>query len=757
MINILPFPYEAKPETTVKGKYLYAIGGYYDPDIGCPAWGTSDPADIRFLGDCMGEIVIRYTDGREDRFPLVLGYTLWLHSIWNESPAPFYGKAKDDRLTELLTDSLCLYGAWERKENYILRIALPDRPILSITAETSPVKNGHPVFTGLYVTDAEEIPETAEDAAAAAFFTAHTVSLEGKVPTKVTEALESICYALHTFEADFADAPAFLYPAVPEYGKIRFFGSPIAEIASGVVYFNMENLKERTDSDGFIHTSYRNAPSWRYDGFGPYVCAANSYWDSFYSRDGARAIMTLNSYGYTEKAEAACEFGNRWMMTYPEEGLTIGGKPIPGHFSVIPNKPFIYSKVLTKIGAVPALCDDPDADAVEDPDEPTCFGWPTRYTRRKFGDEHENLGNQETDGHGLMMLGVYNVWHNLGCTREYVEKNWNYIQEAARWIVWCFDNPDVSFVKDDLLYGETEAAMNDYTLYANVPCYLGIMGYAEMAEAVGKTEEAALWRKYGARLRAGIDAGLARDGRWNEEKFGFIHDPVVTMLSDYCGYDTADMPVDWLERSRAVYRQDLEKTVAHGWYGASGIGYNHSMMTQNALLLDQMADAGRLVESLTKLSYSPRLPEPYMVPEGLAVDAEKGILRRQGDLGNLVQLAEAMKSYLLVSGISPVWQNTLKVMPRLPEGWSVSLEGFPVQNSTAQIAMHTSYPIGNCQEMELQVDGGIAETALWIRFGPFPTAETEANITLNGKTYILPLAESGDSKWAWLKQDCNAL
>ena len=59
--------------------------------------------------------------------------------------------------------------------------------------------------------------------------------------------------------------------------------------------------------------------------------------------------------------------------------------------------------------------------------------------------------------------------------------------------------------------------------------------------------------------------------------------------------------------------------------------------------------------------------------------------------------------------------------------------------------------------MELQVDGGIAETALWIRFGPFPTAETEANITLNGKTYILPLAESGDSKWAWLKQDCNAL
>lgn len=65
------------------------------------------------------------------------------------------------------------------------------------------------------------------------------------------------------------------------------------------------------------------------------------------------------------------------------------------------------------------------------------------------------------------------------------------------------------------------------------------------------------------------------------------------------------------------------------------------MITQNALLLDQMSDATKLMENLSKLSYAPRLPESYLVPEGITVDAEAGVIRRQGDLGNLVQLAEA--------------------------------------------------------------------------------------------------------------------
>ena len=108
---------------------------------------------------------------------------------------------------------------------------------------------------------------------------------------------------------------------------------------------------------------------------------ANSYYTAYYSRDGGRALMTLNQYGYTAAAERSVQYANRQMMYFPQNGLTIGGVNIPGHYTVVVHEPMLYSTVLV-----------PHA------------GWATRYTKEKFGDEYQNLGNQETDGHGLMML-----------------------------------------------------------------------------------------------------------------------------------------------------------------------------------------------------------------------------------------------------------------------------------------------------------------------------------------------------------------
>ena len=42
MLNpFVTLPY--RDERGIKGKYLYAVGGYHSTDTGCPAWGTSDP------------------------------------------------------------------------------------------------------------------------------------------------------------------------------------------------------------------------------------------------------------------------------------------------------------------------------------------------------------------------------------------------------------------------------------------------------------------------------------------------------------------------------------------------------------------------------------------------------------------------------------------------------------------------------------------------------------------------------------------
>ena len=230
------------------------------------------------------------------------------------------------------------------------------------------------------------------------------------------------------------------------------------------------------------------------------------------------------------------------------------------------------------------------------------------------------------------------------------------------------------------------------------------------------------------------------------------------MLADTSGYDTADMPADWVSRSMAVYPADLRRTVDFGMYGVrGGIGYDHSMMTQNALLLDQTADASELVSSLCRICYAPRLPEPYLVPEGMAIDAEKGIFRRQGDLGNLVQLAEAMKCFHIVAGISPVWGDTVKILPRLPKGWSVAVKDYPLVNTKATVDMETAYPTDDTQSMTLALRGEIPDKTLRVRFGPFsPDCET-VTVTLNHSPYTLRTEPCGDAKWAWLEIDPNTL
>ena len=737
MYNWITFPYEN--DGALQGDYLYAVGGFYSPDDGCPGWGTSDQRRIRPIGANMGYLVIAYNDGAVCKIPLVFGYTLWYHSIWNERPAPFFGEGANEDLITTLKSSLAVKGAYEGDKNGVIRVKLDSKDISKIYVENNPDKEGNSVFVGGYISkDMAGAQNTIltggeiEVDAADGFFTEHTVCADDVYPEKCRAAIDKIYYNLRTFEKDFEEAPEkFIFPeekSGDEY-RVTFSGNRLAEIANGVVYYNMINLNERTDDDGFIHTSYKDAPSWRYDGFGPYVLKANSYYDSFYSRDGARAIMSLNSYGCTKKADLGCEFGNKWMMYYPEAGLTIKDVPIPGHFSVIPNKPMIYSTLLTVVAA-----------------------WPTRYTEERFGSGYQNLGNQETDGHGLMMEACYLVWNNLGKPTDWVEKNWKYINEAAVWIKWCQENPELSFAKDGLLYGETEAAMNTYTLYANVPCYLGLLGYAQMARAIGKEQEAAEWEKSAEIIRREIDRQLTLGDGWNMEHKGFTHDPVPTMLADMYGYDTADMPADWISRSKATYDADILWARTHGHFGpGGGVGYDHSMITQNALLLDQMEDGSKLIENLCKLSYSPRLPEPYIVPEGLCVDFAKKAIFRQGDLGNLVQLAEAMKCYLIVMGISPVSDGALKIMPRLPKGWNVSVEDFKLQNVDSRINMTMSYPADGKQTATVDISNNKDIKEVLVRFGPFPADCDEAQVTLNGKTHTAVPVLSGDSKWVWIK------
>ena len=275
---------------------------------------------------------------------------MWFLENFADGGAPFKTEEQDPELVRLLSESLYLYGAYEGAQTPVLRIRLEEKNLASVEIINNEHKRGEPVFTGAYVTSTEGetnlcFPEQTISVDPG-FFEQHTADLN----TDVHSQLEKIRYALYNFEEDFMHHPPFSPPKSESGGSVEFGGNSLANLASAILYHNLENLKQRTDADGFIHTSYHNAPSWRYNGFGTWVPKANTFYNDFYSRDGARAIMTLLLYGEWEKADKATEFAHEWMMYYPRNGLTLNQKKIPGHFSVMPNKPRIYSEFLTGIG-----------------------------------------------------------------------------------------------------------------------------------------------------------------------------------------------------------------------------------------------------------------------------------------------------------------------------------------------------------------------------------------------------------------------
>lgn len=730
-MNWFDFPFDfVKKTDPIIANFMYAVGGYYSIDNGCPAWGTANPADIRVIGDTMGEIIISYKDGTSDTVPLVFGYTLWFYNNWHDGGAPFKTEEMIPEMCELLKNAMYLNGGYEGNKKCVLKIKLSSKEISCIELKGNPKKNGVAVFDGFYLTSNNE-EETILSGGSIEVDTSENFyinkiidSKNDPYPMHVKKELERINFGLMTYEDDYKKAEPFIYPEEYHGKKVSFQGTTIAGFTGGIFYHNALNLEGRIGEDGLFHESYLNAPSWRYDGFGSWVPKANSYYTAFYTRN--RSFTTLTALGKAKGAEKSMNYANRMMIYYPEHNLKIKGKDIPGHYSVIANEPLIYSKVLVNAG------------------------WPTRYTQEAFGDDYQNLGNQETDGHGIMMISNYVIWKALGANAEWVNDNWKYIDEGAKWILWCFDNPDISFAQEDLLYAETEGGMCDYTLYCNVPCYLGLLGYSRMAEIAGRCEKADLWVKYAKRLKSGIDR-LTTENKWNAKKFGFYHDPVISFMMDLYGFDVNDMIPEWVELSKQAYSDDLAGVAAHGYFGPSGIGYDHCMITENALLLDQMDHVDKLINNLSKICYAPRLPEPYLVPEGITVDVERKFIRRQGDLANNYQLAETLRSYLLVIGISPVNCRILKIMPRLPKDWNLNVEMLAVQNTDSNILLTANYPHDGSQSISLCLDSVLDIDMVKVRFGPFMKEVCAGYVMLNGEILDAQLVDSGDSKWLWLE------
>jgi hypothetical protein len=733
----------------IKASFLYITGGIDNVDKGSPDWGTTDTRNIRMIGDYAGELRVHYDSGITDTIPLVYGYTLWFKHGWKEGREPF---VSDSDARDLLDSTLYLHHVYDEKDAYILRLRLRNAALNRIDYYDNQLKDGFvkfPKFQLSGVQNEDLLPDSllilTDPEVSEGFYSTHTVDTTNPFPANIKQNLKRLMYLLYYFNFDHEKVTAVDIPEDYKGPSIIFSGEPEANIIGSVFHHNLADQVSRVDTNGIVHESALNAPSWFYDGFGTWTDTIGigeekngSYYECYYTRN--KTILILPDLDYIDESNRALALLDKQLMYFPENypTLQLSGKKIPGHWTVIANKPLIYSHVLTGVG------------------------WPTQYTYERFGPHHRDFGNPETDGHGHSMMSHWKTWHNSGKDKQWVRDRWNYLKEAADYILWHLNNPDLSFSKHGLLYAESEAAMNDYSLYCNFPCYLGLLMYSEMADSIGEKEYGLKWRTTAQQLKDSMQSYFAADdpvyGKiWR--KVGFYHENILMTLKEYKGFDlTGKLPDEWMERSLNTYLKDRD--LKSDYFGNTGLGYDHGVITQTAMLLDRMDDVTKWMRNLAHLCYAPRLPKPYIVPECASIDVKRGILRRQGDIGNGYQQAEIINTILLCAGIDDNIPGMLRIMPRLPENWSMKITDYPVivysQGSShiSKIELSVSYPDKETQTVYFKVTSGGDLANVNFRLGPYNATTEKVRVSINNqKISVYPCFKSGDKAWLWFKLD----
>lgn len=738
-------------DLNIRARHLYLFGCRNSVDRP-PYQGGADDFRNLFAGDKVGDLRIQYRSGASDDIPLLFGYTLWWHDGQNAPPEPF--RSDSDKQATLDRALFVANGIRNGSAPYYLRIGLRDEAVLGIELSDDAGHAGHPVIDGITFANVLNAPppDPARFLAAdggpmpedlSAWLASHTVAANHPVPHSRQGALRDLSRVIYTFPDDIdARAIGRTEPIDPSHSfagpAVRFVGPPEAAILTNVFLENSIGLLNRVDDDtGMVHESLPHSENYR-EWVG-YLPDAQPYYNDSFTR--THMIALLSNMGFLARANKAIDYFDRWMMYFPKAypAIQMGGKPVPGHATVLANKPHAYFDDFSK------------------------HGWPTKFKTRDYG-------NPETDGHGLLMLSRWRAWAKAGRTKEWIESRWEAIHEAAEWIPWCLDNPQLSLSEHGLLYSESEAGMEMESLYCNVPCYFGLLAYAEMAEVAGRTDFAGRWRAQAQRLLDAIDtyfpATLAPWGDvWDREKVtgnekgwgpSAAMVPILEAMELY-GYDPVSrLPPGWADRTRRTY--DMLSAQRNPRYcEPATLGYGQGFMTQSALLLDQMQDATQMTAWMARLCFAPRQPHPYRVPECVMMKSDGSMWARRGDLGNGFQMGEVLMACHILLGIDDFDAGKLKLMPRLPIGWTgVNVHKWPVQvlssgkSEMVMLAMELTRD-KDCHRCDwrLSVDKPVDKVS--VRLGPFSMSATQLKVRINRRDAAATLFVSGDSRWAWVQ------
>ncbi len=584
---------QANVGVTVKKIFLLGLIETQRPS----AWSSPLTYAARYIvGDNLGAIRLHYADGSTQDYPLILGESVWWGLPFYQTREPF---PTDARLRKAFEQSLRLYPAAPVDDgNYVAVIAPRNSPLASIEITYSPEKHGSVAVAGITV-------EVAPDA-----------RIPGSLPIDAGE-----------LTPEFRKFVAGKTPARRRCRRRRFQKTP--HRSQRRLLFHRRAISSRPsrpksppDTPGRVSSSRAiTTPSRCKMRFTPTsrTCSTRStpmapITPPRATRSPGPAIrgrLAGNSALSAKMLASITAMHGRATSAAPcrsSPSSASSTRPRPPRISLsVPRVPGRRIPALTYKG-------------VQLPPH-----WNRVINRPDFAQPFEN------DGHGLIALFIYKLWQRVPDRDAWLRARWPDVKAAGDWIPWQFDHADVTGAKDGVLYTTGEsAAGKGYSVYPDAVCMTALEALAQMADSIGETQSATLWRDRAEKMRAAISANYAitdpKYGRvWTLDYAGWPNQSTVLgpliFLADYHGFAPQDDDPAWRPVNEAAYQRLIDTYRPFGFYGWA-MGYGQGFVTQAALLLDRMKDVTPMLNWTARETYDAEI-HSFVVPEGVQVDARR--------------------------------------------------------------------------------------------------------------------------------------
>jgi len=742
-----------------KVKTAHFLGMIHNIDIGNGSWYTpkGDHGYSHFAGDQAGEIVVHWTEGEPTTIPLIYGYNLWFsrpwdliwcanwwwerHSAQNNDHIlfggiPAYRNVVRNALS--LADGVRLMGAAACNTRFIFSVDFGNRAVQSIELRGSPEMHDYPLISGVTLeTDSSfptltPLPAPGSDAPQI-----QPVTLDAIAGQTFQPALRELMHLLYTFVDEI---PQLARPEIPEGyigPRYDFRGQQNAIYAATYLYYNGPgNASLIADSGmgcaspvfpGFLCPYQQGMGVWF---LSPPYFKSMAHWFVLYDRGCPGQFPGMGnawSRGIGENLRECMAFGyDKFVNTYVDwldQALLTEANP--PHWNRQPGLPdFCTYKVM--VGDI------------------------------------EERGSRENDGHGICMWGRYMMYHWLGRSPEWNENHWPATEAAADWIQWQLDTDTLRpGERKDVLFTESECAHASYDFYSSFNCLHGLKLSIRLAEQLGKTDKVEQWTRLYTRLRQGILDHLVDqtdfgpiwhtyphcDWQDHAHKLAHIHlateGDTYTPLQDYqTGKEAEYLQID-LNSYRFLMKEKNYNCLRM-------YGYGQGMMTQAALLLDQMADASAFIDMLLRHCYLPHFGR-WASPEGIILHRSgKYYLPVNGYLGQDSHLADSTKAIRLMLGIDDNNPDHLRLVPRYPADWtSMAIDDYPVlTGSQRQTCSYTYERQPNQHIFTFNFKQPVDH--LSVRLGPISENQTVTGAACNDLAVDWEKMQSGDSQWVWI-------